>query len=120
MLHVFARNQAKVNHFHSVVFLQNSAPAVTVVPREKLASQKILRTEVGLEGMWIFICNLAHHFTMNGKEDQIRCLFQLKCFIVHLNHAKFRLPKWRLNDNFSRQGGKASCIGDRIGCNFEP
>ena len=41
-------------------------------------------------------------------------------FIVLLNHAKFRSPKWRLNNNFSRQGGKVSRIGDRIGRNFEP
>ena len=37
-----------------------------------------------------------------------------------LNHAKFRLPKWWLNNNFSRQGGKVSCIGDHICRNCEP
>ena len=37
-----------------------------------------------------------------------------------LNHAKFRLLNWRLNNNFSRQGEKVSRIGDRIGRNFEP
>ena len=30
------------------------------------------------------------------------------------------MSKWRLNNNFSRQGGKVSRIGDRIGRNFEP
>ena len=40
--------------------------------------------------------------------------------IVLQNHAKFRSPKWRLNENFSRKIEKASRIGDPIGCNFEP
>ena len=34
--------------------------------------------------------------------------------------AKFRSPNWQLNENFSRQKEKASCIGDRIGRNFKP
>ena len=34
--------------------------------------------------------------------------------------ATFRLPKWRLNENFSRQREKASHIGDHIGRNFKP
>ena len=29
-------------------------------------------------------------------------------------------PKGQLKDNFSCQGEKVSCIGDHIGCNFEP
>ena len=37
-----------------------------------------------------------------------------------LNHEKFRSPKWQLNNNFSRQGGKVSPIGDCIGRNFKP
>ena len=44
---------------------------------------------------------------------------KLKCFIVLQNHAKFRSPKWRLNENFSLQKEKASRIGDHIGRNFE-
>ena len=44
----------------------------------------------------------------------------LYLFIALQSHAKFRLPKWRLNEHFSRQRGKAGRIGDRIGRNFEP
>ena len=64
-----------------------------------------------------FLCDFAHSFTTNAKQDKIRCLL---CFSVLLNHAKFRSPNWRLNNSFSRQQEKFSRIGDRIGRNFEP
>ena len=64
-----------------------------------------------------FLCDLAHFFTTNTKQDKIRCLL---CFSVFLNHPKFRSPNWRLINSFSRQREKFSRIGDRIGRNFEP
>ena len=51
---------------------------------------------------------------------------QDKMFILTLmlyctsKSCKIQVATWRLNNNFSHQGGKVSRIGDGIGRNFEP
>ena len=59
---------AKFNNFRSVVFLVNSA-----VPARwrKYCKQK----SVKFGGNLAFLCDLAHSFTTNAKQDKIRCLF---------------------------------------------
>ena len=55
-----------------------------------------------------------------ARQDKMFILTLMPYCTVLQNHAKFRSPKWRLNENFSRQREKASNIGDRICRNFEP
>ena len=105
---------AKFSHFSSAFCTILWLLAAKRENRRKYCEQKSVKR------MWVFLCDLVHSFTTNAKLDKIRCLFNLNAFIVLLNHTKFRSPKWRLNNNFSRQGEKAGRIGDRIGRNFEP
>ena len=57
-----------------------------------MASQKILRTEIGK--VWrecgIFECKLAHFFMTKAKQDKIRCSFLtlMLYFTSIVNHAK--------------------------------
>ena len=64
------------------------------------------------------LCDLAHSFMTNPKQDK---MFILTLILSCTSKSrKFRSPKWRLNDNFSRQREKACRIGNHIGRNFEP
>ena len=73
---------AKFNHFRSAVFLQNSS--VPAVPREKLwlCRRKYCKQKsIKFGGNVAFLCDLAHSFTTNAKQDKIRSLsvVTLKC-----------------------------------------
>ena len=67
-----------------------------------------------------FLTRFGPFFYDKRKAKQDKMFILTLMLIVLQNHAKFRLPKWRLNENFSRQREKASCISDQIGRNFQP
>ena len=53
-----------------------------------------------------------------AREDKMFVLTH--SFNLNLNLREIWPPKWRLNQNFSRQGKNVSRIGDCISRNFEP
>ena len=59
---------AKFNHFRSAVFLKNSE-----VPRTQTACRKYCaQKSVKFGGNVAFLCDLAHSFLTNAKQDKIQ------------------------------------------------
>ena len=69
-----------------------------------------------------FLCDLAHSFTRSAKQDKVRYVyfnFNALLYVQIMQNSGRQSGDYTTIFN-SRQGEKASRIGDRIGHNFDP